>query len=215
MARKKEFAIGSLLILVVTLAYIFGWSGIFAVKSITVIGNDKQISESQVIALTGIHNGEKLARIDIRKVSLENFNWIKRIEVRKNWWQGEVTLKVVTRNPVARSGTHFVDDEGYIFDPPIPPTAKLPQFNFASNSDRKAAAVFFTALPIEFSTNISEVAPGYAITLPMSNKTYLILWGENINNSLKIKVFTRLIALPENKNISKIDLSDPTKPVVK
>ena len=42
-----------------------------------------------------------------------------------------------------------------------------------------------------------------------------INWGDTANNSLKIKIYRALIALPENKKIQQMDVSDPTKPTVK
>jgi cell division septal protein FtsQ len=42
-----------------------------------------------------------------------------------------------------------------------------------------------------------------------------INWGSNSNTAVKIKIYKALIALPENKKISQMDLSDPTKPTVK
>ena len=42
-----------------------------------------------------------------------------------------------------------------------------------------------------------------------------IIWGANSDNSLKIKIYKALLALPENSKIKLMDLSDPTKPTVK
>jgi hypothetical protein len=40
-------------------------------------------------------------------------------------------------------------------------------------------------------------------------------WGTNSENELKLKVYKALIALPENANIKRVDVSAPHAPIVK
>jgi hypothetical protein len=42
-----------------------------------------------------------------------------------------------------------------------------------------------------------------------------VLWGKNEKSELKIQVINSLIALEENKNIRRIDVSAPHAPIVK
>jgi hypothetical protein len=42
-----------------------------------------------------------------------------------------------------------------------------------------------------------------------------IAWGKNEKTTLKIEVINSLLALPENKNIKKIDITAPHAPIVK
>jgi hypothetical protein len=46
-------------------------------------------------------------------------------------------------------------------------------------------------------------------------KQLQILWGPNEENELKSQVIDALLALPENKNIRRIDVSAPHAPLVK
>jgi hypothetical protein len=41
-----------------------------------------------------------------------------------------------------------------------------------------------------------------------------ILWGNDGDNELKLKVFKALIALPENTGIKRVDVSAPHAPIV-
>ncbi|MEI9908175.1 MAG: hypothetical protein WDO06_10125 [Actinomycetota bacterium] len=53
----------------------------------------------------------------------------------------------------------------------------------------------------------------------MSSRTTLrtinIFWGDATSTKLKVRVFQSLIALPENVNISFMDLSAPHAPIVR
>jgi hypothetical protein len=47
------------------------------------------------------------------------------------------------------------------------------------------------------------------------NRSLLVVWGSDIENDLKLKVYKALVALPENSKIMKIDLTEPQSPIVK
>jgi hypothetical protein len=49
----------------------------------------------------------------------------------------------------------------------------------------------------------------------MDGRDLQIAWGKNEKTALKIDVINSLLALPENKNIRKIDISAPHAPIVK
>jgi hypothetical protein len=51
--------------------------------------------------------------------------------------------------------------------------------------------------------------------ISVGKKGLTINWGNAHQIALKIAIYNRLIALPENQNISKIDLENPANPVVK
>ena len=47
------------------------------------------------------------------------------------------------------------------------------------------------------------------------NRDLRVLWGKNEKSELKVEVIEALIALEENKNIRRIDVSAPHAPIVK
>ncbi|MFM7860679.1 MAG: hypothetical protein ACKO8C_04665, partial [Candidatus Nanopelagicaceae bacterium] len=46
-------------------------------------------------------------------------------------------------------------------------------------------------------------------------KVVRINWGSARDTEVKLKIYEALVALPENKDLKSMDLSDPTKPSVK
>jgi hypothetical protein len=50
--------------------------------------------------------------------------------------------------------------------------------------------------------------------LAQGDRILEVKWGINSENELKTRVYQRILALPENKKITKIDLSAPHAPIV-
>jgi hypothetical protein len=48
-----------------------------------------------------------------------------------------------------------------------------------------------------------------------NGKDIEIRWGSNSENELKLEVYRALIALPENADIKRVDVSAPQAPIVK
>ena len=46
------------------------------------------------------------------------------------------------------------------------------------------------------------------------NGALQIIWGESKEIALKVAIYNRLLALPENSKISGMDLENPANPVV-
>ena len=55
----------------------------------------------------------------------------------------------------------------------------------------------------------------FAMQVALLGREIRVLWGKNEKSELKIQVINSLIALEENKNIRRIDISAPHAPIVK
>jgi hypothetical protein len=65
-------------------------------------------------------------------------------------------------------------------------------------------------------TVVKVRATGAFVLITENNgKKLEIRWGSNSENELKIKVYKALIALPENADIKRVDVSAPHAPIVK
>jgi cell division protein FtsQ len=218
--RKRELTVGIIILLISTLAFLFGWTNLFTVKSVGVEGSPNSQITKQVLQIVDIKIGEKLARVEPRNVSsrlsLSGIDWIKEVKVNRNWLSRNVTIKIDARVAVAVSGDKFVDASGVLFTSPVSQNKKLAQISAGSETSRAAAIELYLALPVDLRKQITEIAASstenFQITL---NEKLQINWGKNSNTAVKIKIYKALIALPENKKITEMDVSDPTKPTVK
>ena len=195
-------------------AYVLGWSTLFTVSSVEVTGTKSLIT-------TEIKVGERLAHVEPRSIvaELERIKWIRSVEVSRNWISGKVTLAIVERTPIAIFNEQVIDEEGVSFPLFKQSIQDLPYIQATDIDAAITAANFYNSLPIEFSDAIStlKVVTGDSYSLEMSQgkKSIEILWGQNEENSLKIRVYKALIARPENFEIQRIDLSAPHAPIVK
>ncbi|TSA46712.1 MAG: hypothetical protein D4R50_04390, partial [Actinomycetales bacterium] len=55
----------------------------------------------------------------------------------------------------------------------------------------------------------------YVVQIIDGKKSIELLWGQEGETALKVKVYKALIAQPENSNIRRIDLTAPHAPIVK
>jgi len=81
------------------------------------------------------------------------------------------------------------------------------------------AVNFFTNLPSDLKSTLTvvKVRSSGALVLVVDNagKKLEIRWGNDGENELKLKVYKALIALPENAEIKRVDVSAPHAPIVK
>lgn len=218
--RKRELILGSSFIVIATLAFVFGWTNLFTVKSVSVSGAPNSQISKQVLQIADINKGEKLARIEPRniasKLALAGIDWIENVKVSRNWVSREVVINLSARNAVAISGNQYIDQGGVLFTSPIELKAKLPEINAKDGSSRSAAVALFLALPTEIRNKVSAVSASSGNNFQLIiNEKLRINWGSDANSEVKLRIYKALIALPENKKITQMDLSDPTKPTVK
>lgn len=218
---RRRFVIPIAIIVVATAAYVLGWSSIFTVKQVVVVGSPNP-SEAYVIEHS-VHIGDKLARVESQAIakSLRKYSWLDHSSVSRNWIKGIVTIHVWTRTPIAQFQGHLVDGSGVVFDLPSVDTSHLTSITGSNNASAKFATDLLTTLPDQLRSEISNVVvhgSGMAIltiTDPTLHRILNVVWGDLTNMSLKVKVYQALLALPENAKIAMMDVSAPHAPIVK
>ena len=211
------------------LVYIFGWSSLFTVSGVEVHGAPTPQANQEVLSRAAIKSGDQLARVDGRAISLRlhSLNWIKSSDISRNWLSHKVAITVEPRSPIALLNSLYLDTDGTTFSVPgsLPSeiVKDLPRVTAPSPKAAIAAAHLFTTLPTDIRISISSMSAsdsslsfrfGRNVGTP-EFATILVRWGSDSDNQLKIRVFRALLALPENKKISRIDLSAPHAPIVK
>lgn len=194
--------------------YLLGYSSFFTVSSIEVTGSDRFVS-------TGIAKGEKLARVEPRAIAtkLERLDWIQSAQVSRNWINGKVVIEITQRTPIAIFKNQVIDSSGSSFVPQGATPVGLVEIQARGIEEATKAVKFFTELPEELKSSLSVVkvrATG-ALVFIVENKgkKLEVRWGSNSENELKLKVYNALIALPENADIKRVDVSAPHAPIVK
>ncbi len=211
---KRRLIAGVVVAVMAGATYILGYSTFFTVTSVEVIGSTKPIN-------TGITKGEKLARVEPRAVAtkLENLDWVESADVSRNWINGKVVVELKQRTPIATFNNQVIDSTGASFIPQGERPSGLIEIQANSIEAATKAVNFLTELPEELNSTLTVVkvrATGAFVLITENNgKKLEIRWGSNSENELKIKVYKALIALPENADIKRVDVSAPTAPIVK
>ncbi len=204
-------------IAIITLAaatYLLGYSTFFTVSAVEVIGSSKPIN-------TGITKGQKLARVEPRAVAtkLEELDWVESADISRNWINGKVVVELIPRTPIATFQNQVIDSTGASFVPQGARPSGLIEIQAGTVEDASKAVTFLTELPQELNSTLTvvKVRSTGALVLIMENngKKIELRWGTNSENELKLKVYKALIALPENANIKRVDVSAPHAPIVK
>lgn len=219
-ARNRSWLAISVAFLVVA-AYALGWSSLFTVKQVVVVGAPNP-SEAFVIEHS-IHVGDKMARLESPALakSLHRYTWLDHSRIHRNWLKGIVTVHVWTRTPIAQFAGHLVDDAGVVFDLPSVDTSHLPNITAPNSTSAEFAVRLLTALPAPLRLQVMSIdmrgsdSADLAISDQTLKRVLNVAWGDQTNMSLKVHVYQALVALPENSKISMIDLSAPHAPIVK
>jgi cell division septal protein FtsQ len=211
--NRRLIALISALVLAVA-TYILGYSSLFTVSSVQVVGRNTQIS-------TGITIGQKLARVEPREIAakFEALDWVESADISRNWINGKVTVALTERTPIAIFNNQVIDSTGKSFALRSEPSKPLVEIQAGDLEEAVSAVTFFTSLPEELNSTLKvvKVRSGGAFVLEIDNggKNLEIRWGTNSDNELKIKVYKALLALPENASIKRVDVSAPHAPIVK
>lgn len=218
MRHKREVFIGLLILIVATLAFLLGWTNIFAVNNVIVNGSPSSEITKQVLLIADIQKGEKLARIEPRniasKFALSDIDWVSSVGISRNWISREVEITLKAREAVAKYEGKYVDVNGVLFNSPVIIKKELPEV-IGDNADTRMAGLnLYLNLPNDFSKKITKIVVSSLNNFQVHFENLQINWGRNSNNDVKIKIFRALNAIPENKNIKTMDLSDPSKPTV-
>ena len=219
--RKHRLFTVLAILLTAVLAYLLGWSNVLTIKEISYIGSPTKSSEATVKALANIEIGERLARVETRKIAgrLQTLPWIESADLSRNWFSGKIVVAVTPRIPIATFNGELMDATGKRFDLPGGFKSKLPSVFARDTKSGLAAIKLFTKLPTEFSTRTSAftaISPeNINFKIVEGKRSLMVIWGSDIEIDLKLKVYRALVALPENSKIKKIDLTEPRSPIVK
>jgi cell division septal protein FtsQ len=211
---KRSFIAGLVIALLAVSTYVLGYSTFFTVSSVEVIGSNRPIN-------TGIVQGQKLARVEPRAIAaqLKKLDWVKTAEISRNWIKGKVVVELTSRTPIATYENKVIDSTAASFVPQGTRPEGLIQIQAASLEDAKKAVNFLTQLPEELKSSLTVVkvrGSGALVLITQNNgKAIEIRWGSNSENELKLKVYQALIALPENADVKRVDVSAPNAPIVK
>jgi cell division septal protein FtsQ len=212
---KKRFTFIALPILLLAgSAYLLGYSTVFTVSNVEIIGIKSAINP-------GVSKGEKLARIQPRVIAtkFENLAWVKNAEVSRNWFNGKVTIRIIARTPIAIYNGKAFDIEGKTFDLQGSGTSELVQIQASDTKSALEAVDLLTVLDSQIKQSLRTVTVqktgSLDLLLAQDSGTLEIKWGLNSENELKTRVYEEIIALPENNRVTRIDLSAPHAPIVK
>ena len=220
-SRKHRLITFFIILLTAGLAYLLGWSNVLTIKEISYLGAPTKSSEALVRNLTDLEVGQRLARIETRKISarLQTLPWIESADLSRNWISGKIKIEVTPRLPIATFNGQLMDASGKRFELPGGFKSKLPSV-FARDAKSGLAAIkLFTKLPTDFSTRTSAftaISPeNINFKIAEGKRSLMVIWGSDTEIDLKLKVYKALVALPENSKIKKIDLTEPRSPIVK
>jgi cell division septal protein FtsQ len=211
---KRSLIAGIVVALLAGLTYVLGYSTLFTVSSVEVIGSTRPLN-------TGIVKGQKLARVEPRAIEtqLGKLDWVKSADVSRNWINGKVVVELTSRVPIAIFENQVIDSTAASFVPQGKRPEGLIQIQAAEIEDAKRAVSFLTQLPDELKSSLMVVkvrSTGALVLITKNNgKDIEIRWGNDSDNELKLKVYRALIALPENADIKRVDVSAPHAPIVK
>ena len=178
-------------------------------------------TEKTILQTAGVTPGQKLARVEPRAIAhhIENLTWIKSVEISRNWINGKVAIAITPRTPTAYFNGSTMDASGTVFTLPGFNGGELPRVSASTPELGLSAIALFQGLSPEFKKRVISLSAHNDSNLS-SKKRHLhrkvrVLWGKNEKSELKIQVINSLIALEENKNIRRIDVSAPHAPIVK
>ena len=203
------------------LVYLFAWSSIFSVSTIGVTGAPTLQSKNAIIAMASVRPGEKMARVEPRAIAtrISAISWVKSVDISRNWINGRVGITVTPRIPTAYFNGSTIDSTGTLFQLPGFSGASLPTVSAANPKIGLAAIALFQSLPTTFQSEVTSLSArdtsNFSLHMTVDSRDLKIAWGKNEKTALKIDVIRSLLALPENKNIRRIDVSAPHAPIVK
>jgi cell division septal protein FtsQ len=212
--KKRFIYIALPIFLLFSSAYILGYSTIFTVSSVEIIGINSTINP-------GVVKGEKLARIQPRVIAtrFENLAWVEKAEVSRNWINGKVTIQILERTPIAVFNGKAFDKEGKSFVPQSANNSELVQIQATDSESALEAVDLMTVLDSQIKQSLRTITVqrtgSFDLVLTQDSRAVEVKWGLNKENELKTRVYAEIIALPENYKVTRIDLSAPHAPIVK
>lgn len=217
--RARAIAISVILFSLLT--YLFAWSPIFEVRSVSTEGLPQEVSAASIVSKSKIEIGQKLSRIEPRSIerTIGELSWVMSVSVRRQWWSGKVIVKVTPRIPVGIYKNQAIDSSGTIFALPGKTPPDLPVVSAATPELGLEAIALFTDLPLELRDNVISISAASESSISSwqqwGSQKLKVTWGTSREIDLKVTVLQALLQLPENKAIKRVDLSAPHAPIVK
>lgn len=216
------------ILLVGVLGYFLGWSKVLAIKSIEISAAGNEILVTPLIEPKDIHIGLSMARVSSQRIKddLAGMSWIEKITINRRWLARDLRITITENHPIAQyldsqGRTEYFDSAGYSFISPNPPTG-LPVVTFIHHDQqsRSAVAQFLAAAPGDLTIGMTSLAVDASdqilLTTTLPRYQHLVIsWGTATEIPLKVKVLRDLLALPENRKIINVDLTNPSTPIVK
>ena len=218
---QRNRAIAITVVLFSALVYLFAWSPVFEVKAIEVQGLPDAVTAPFIITSADIRVGEKLSRVEPRSISnrLKALDWINSSNTSRNWFSGRVVITVVPRIPVGIFEGKALDSSGTVFTYPGKLPGNLPVVSASSPELGLSAIALFRAMPNELRDSLISINANNQSSLSswqrVEQKRIKIEWGSLTQIPLKVRVYKALLALQENANVIRVDLSAPHAPIVK
>ena len=225
-------------IFVVILAYVLGWSSIFSVESIAIHGT-KQVAlvESQLLTSgSKLVIGKPMARINpaTEEKIISGLEWIESVKIARDWLNRKIEVTVKERTPVAvftppagvDSGNiepRYLAGDGIEFSSPeIYENLATISLGNKSLSQRRQAAIFVANLPVDILKTLInlQIRKSGAILMYTDFRQggLKINWGAGnsaMDVTIKGRILKGLLALPENKKITEVDLTIAASPIVR
>jgi cell division septal protein FtsQ len=215
-----------LVVVVIALAYLLGWSSIFSVKKVEITGAPTSAVLANIEMKSQIKVGQQLARVNPQSVArkIEKLSWVKKVAISRNWLSGAVAIEVIPREPLAffnpdQVPGQTIDEEGQLFSLPGYANPDLALISAKSPESALKANELFTQLPENFRRSITSMmatsSHTFTLNSTLEGRDIRIRWGDSQDIALKISVINSLLKLPENKQIKLIDVVAPLSPIVK
>jgi len=235
---KIFFRSFTVVIFVVILAYVLGWSSIFSVESIAIHGT-KQVAlvESQLLTSgSKLVIGKPMARINpaTEEKIISGLEWIESVKIARDWLNRKIEVTVKERTPVAvftppagvDSGNiepRYLAGDGIEFSSPeIYENLATISLGNKSLSQRRQAAIFVANLPADILKTLInlQIRKSGAILMYSDFRQggLKINWGAGnsaMDVTIKGRILKGLLALPENKKITEVDLTITASPIVR
>ncbi len=213
-------------VLIMVLAYFLGWSSIFSVKKVEIVGAPTSAVQAEIEMKSQIVVAQQLARVNPQSVArkIEKLAWVKDVAISRNWLSGVVAIEISPREPLAFFNSdqvpgQTIDEEGQLFSLPGYSNPDLALISAKSPDSALKANELFTQLPENFRRYITSMmatsSNTFTLNSTLEGRDIVIRWGDSQDMALKISVINSLLKLPENKKIKMIDVVAPHAPIVK
>ena len=213
-------------VVVIAWAYLLGWSSIFSVKNVEIVGAPTTAVEAEIEKRSQVEVGQQLARVNPQSVArkIEKISWVKDVTISRDWLSGVVVIGINPREPLAFFNSdqvpgQTIDEEGQLFSLPGYTNPDLALISAKSPESALKANELYIQLPENFRRSVTSMvatsSDTFTLLCTLEGRDIRIRWGDSQDVALKISVINKLLKLPENKQIKVIDVVAPYAPIVK